>query len=254
MFYIEQIEISPTQISHDSFSTFAKGGSMIAWLEQHKGLVTVGLTLLTLIGGATVYTRQPDPPPLVIITPEPTPTETPLPATATPAPTPTPAPLRVYITGEVNQPDVYVLPAGSIIKDALAAAGGETEEADLTVVNLAKALQDQQQITIPAKAANLPTPGIIEGGEVPTPLPLLNSQRDQQKSVQLPIDGKININTADLALLTTLSGIGPAIGQRIIDYRQTVGPFATIEAIQEVKGIGSATFEKIKAFITVDTQ
>ena len=221
------------------------------WLEQNKGLVFVALFIATLFGGVMVYARRPDPPPLVMTTPEPTATHTALPPTPTPRPTqtPTPAPLRVYVTGQVKQPDVYLLPPGSIIKDAIVAAGGTTEEADLDPVNQAKALLDQQQITIPAKADKLPTPPVVSGGEAPTPSPIPNTGGDNQS---IPaINGKININTASLEELITLSGIGPAIGQRIIDYRTEYGPFVTIEGLMEVKGIGPATFEKVKEVIMV---
>lgn len=221
------------------------------WLEQNKGLVFTALLMATLFGGVLVYSRRPDPPPLVIATPEPTATHTALPPTPTTEPTntPTPAPLRVYVTGQVNKPDVYLLPPGSIIRDAIAAAGGATDEADLYPVNQAEALLDHQQITIPAKADRLPTPPVVTGGEAPTPTAAPNTDGKNQTSP--PVTGKININTASLEELTTLNGIGPAIGQRIIDYRTEFGPFATIEALMEVRGIGPATFDKIKEAIMV---
>jgi competence protein ComEA len=149
----------------------------------------------------------------------------------------------------VNDPDVYLLPPGSIIKDAITAAGGATEEADLAPVNLAQALLDQQQITIPAKADKLPTPGVVTGGAAPTPSPLSKTAQGAQAAPV--INGKININTASLEELTTLNGIGPAIGQRIIDFRTEHGPFATIERLMDVNGIGPATFEKVREAVMV---
>jgi len=227
---------------------------MIGWLEQNKGITVVLLTLVTLFGGIMVYTRQPDPPPLEIITLTPTATHTAIPPTPRPALTDTPAPLRVYITGQVKNPDVYYLKPGSIIKEAIAAAGGPTDQADLMVVNQAQELLDQQQITIPAKADNLPTPGIIEGGEPPTVKPEQNQNApaNQSDGLQANSNGKININTADLTELTTLSGIGPVIGQRIIDYRTENGHFIQLEDLMQVRGIGPATFAKVKDFITVN--
>lgn len=224
---------------------------MGGWLEQHKGTVFGFLMLITIFGGIMVYTRQPDPPPLEISTPEPTPTPTPVVVEiVTSEPTSIPKPIRVYITGQVNEPDVYFLPVGSIIKDVLEAAGGATEDADLVVVNLAQELQDQQQITIPAKAEALPTPPVIKNGLSST----LNNpvREDRSGDDDTSIGEKININTASLEELTTLSGIGPVIGQRIIDYRTEHGNFGTIEQITDVKGIGPATFEKIKDHITVE--
>ncbi len=224
---------------------------MGGWLEQHKGTVFGFLVVITIFGGLMVYTRQPDPPPLEISTPEPTSTPTPVVVEiATSEPTNTPKPIRVYITGQVNTPDVYLLPAGSIIKDALEAAGGATEDADLVVVNLAQELQDQQQITIPAKTEALPTPPVIKNG---LPPPLNNPlKEDRSGDDNTSAEKKININTASLEALTVLSGIGPVIGQRIIDYRTEHGNFATIEQITDVKGIGPATFEEIKDHISVE--
>jgi competence protein ComEA len=224
---------------------------MGGWLEQHKGTAFGFLVLITIFGGIMVYTRQPDPPPLEISTPEPSPTSTSFVVEiATTQPTNTPKPIRVYITGQVNTPDVYLLPAGSIIKDALEAAGGATEGADLVAINLAQELQDQQQITIPAKAEAIPTPPVIKNGLPTTPNDPVREDRSGDDDTST--GEKININAASLEALTTLSGIGQVIGQRIIDYRTEHGNFATIEQIIDVKGIGPVTFEKIKDHITVE--
>lgn len=223
------------------------------WLERNKGIVIISLILITLFGGVIVYARQPEPAPLEITTPEPASTNTAIALeTATPKPTGTPAPLRVYITGEVKQPDVYFLPPGNIIRDALKAAGGATDEADLRVVNLAQELRDQQQITIPSKADNLPTPEVIRDGVEPSPQPADDLKPGESSDGQPAAGDKININSADLATFTTLSGIGPALGQRIIDYRTDHGKFASIEELMNVKGIGPATFEKLKDQIMVE--
>lgn len=225
---------------------------MSEWLEQNKGLLVIFSIVATVFAGGYFYTNQPDPPPLEISTLTPTlvPTETSIPPTVTPAPTSTPSPVRVYITGQVNKPDVYFLPAGSIIKDAIAAAGGATAEADLLAVNQAQEVLDQQQITIPAKADNHPTPDVIEGGEKPTVAPEQHPASPTEQDSPAS-GGIININTANLDQLTTLTGIGPAIGQRIIDYRDEYGDFANVEDLTNVKGIGPATFEKVKDSITV---
>jgi len=228
---------------------------MNGWLEQHKGIILTFLIAATVFGGTVVYIRQPNPPPLEISTPAPT--ATPSPTTVEiipPPPTSTPRPLRVYISGEVKAPDVYLLPPGSIIKDAIDVAGGATEAADLKVVNLARELQDQQHITIPSKAAQLPTPDIIEGGVPPDSqaINLETNDRPENVSHQSASAGEpININTASLTELTRLNGIGPVIGQRIIDYRTEQGNFTTTEDIMNVRGIGTATYAKIKDDIIV---
>jgi competence protein ComEA len=137
----------------------------------------------------------------------------------------------VYVTGAVERVDVYTLPPGSLVKDAVAAAGGATADADLEQINLAVEVYDQQQIHVPRK------------GEEVTPA---------ATSVGVPsTTDKIDINTASVEELDTLPGIGPAIAQRIIDYRTEYGAFAAIEDITNVKGIGPATFEEIKDLIAV---
>jgi competence protein ComEA len=154
-------------------------------------------------------------------------------------PAPTPEPLRVHIAGAVVRPGVYELEENSRIEDAVEAAGGFVVEADKNALNLAAPLEDGERLDIPFVAGFIPEDAsgfvVISEG---TPSPLTG-------------DELIDINTATVEELDTLPGIGPTIAQRIIDYRTQNGPFATIEAIQNVQGVGSATFEEIKTLITV---
>ncbi len=198
------------------------------WLERHRGIVLAGMTLVVVAGLLLLWANRPRVVPIVIFTPVPT-------ATATITPVPTPAPVRVYVTGAVQNPDVYVLPPGSIVKDALLAAGGATAEADLNRVNLAVQVQDQQQVYVPRK------------GETASPVPLSATPLPAAS----PAGGKVNINTASVDELDALPGVGPAIAQRIVDYRTENGPFHSIEDLMQVKGIGSATFAELKDRITV---
>ncbi len=165
----------------------------------------------------------------------PEPTSAPLVITLQPRPSaepasPTPATINVYVSGAVDQPDVYALPLNSIVKDAIAAAGGATAEADLDRINLALRLSDQMQIYVPRQGEAVPAPN-----QPATPA----------------ASAPININTATVEELDKLPGIGPSIGKAIIDYRTQNGPFKTIEEINNVKGIGDALFAKIKDSITV---
>ena len=154
-----------------------------------------------------------------------------------PPPTATPTPIRVHLIGAVNAPGVYELPRGSILQDALNAAGGLTPSAEAGRLNLAKPLNDGEQIVIPEALA----PGQPTSTPDPrVPLPTAPSPA-----------GLININTATQAELESLPEIGPATAQRIIEYRNANGPFFAIDDIQNVRGIGPATFEAIKPFITV---
>jgi len=155
---------------------------------------------------------------------------TPLPDPTSP-PTSTPGPIRVHVSGAVRQPDVYELPAGCIVKDAVGAAGGPTESADLDGVNLAVELRDQQQVYVPRQGEAAPMSPASAGVDAAS--------------------GPVNINTATAAELETLPGIGPKTADTIVEYREANGPFETIEDIMDVPGIGEGTFEKIKDRITV---
>ncbi len=148
-------------------------------------------------------------------------------------PAPTPAPITVYVSGNVKQAGLYPLPSGSRVNDAIQAAGGFTEDANTQMLNLAETLEDGEQIDVP---------GII-------PLdPTQGESRSINPSVTL-----VNINIATLEQLDTLPEIGPITAQNIIDYRNANSAFAKIEDIQDVKGIGTVIFEKIKDLITVGT-
>jgi competence protein ComEA len=201
---------------------------MSEWLERHRGIVLTGLTLAVAAGLLLLWSHRPRAVPIIISTPVPT-------ATATITPIPTPAPVRVYVTGAVVRPDVYVLPAGSIIKDAVLAAGGATSEADLDRVNLAVQVQDQQQVYVP-RVGEAGSPAVRSA----TPVPIAS-----------PVGGKVNINTASVEELDALPGVGPTIAQRIVDYRSENGPFRSIEDLMQVKGIGAATFADLKDRVTI---
>jgi competence protein ComEA len=140
------------------------------------------------------------------------------------------APLQVHVCGAVEQPAVYELPAGSILQDAINAAGGVTSEADLARVNLAFELADHQQVYIPRQGESDPPPP-VSGGETSQTL--------------------VNINTSSAGELETLPRIGPTTAQAILEHREAHGPFERIEDIQDVSGIGPATFETLKDLITV---
>ena len=137
-------------------------------------------------------------------------------------PTATPAMLTVYVSGAVATPGVYTVPDGSRIEAAVQAAGGFIPGADQSNINLATLLTDGQQVNVP---------GVVETSHVNV--------------------GRININTATVADLDGLPGIGPTTAQAIVDYRLQNGPFQVIQDIEKVQGVGPATFENIKNFINV---
>lgn len=149
----------------------------------------------------------------------------------------TPAPLTIYLVGSVHNPGVYTLPAGSRIQDAVQAAGGLLPEAVPESVNLATILEDGERIFIPD--LNDIDSSENSTGELP------------ERSTHIEGLVLININTASQSELELLPGIGPVTAQKIIEFRQTNGPFSSIEAILDVPGIGDKTLAEIKDLITI---
>ena len=159
-------------------------------------------------------------------------------------------PIYIDVAGAVNKPMVVELSAGSRVFEAIAAAGGPAEDADMRYINRAAVLSDGDRVYIPnaaETAAGSSWPG--SAGQ--------SSAADAQAGFAgaaasgTADNGKININTADSAALQQLNGVGPSTAQKIIDYRDANGRFASPEEICNVSGIGTKTYAKLKAHITV---
>ena len=140
----------------------------------------------------------------------------------------------VHVSGCVKNNTIVSLKSGSRIKDAIDAAGGLTDEADLNSVNLAYILEDGEKIYIPKKGEEIPLEEISS-----------NYTSSSSKS------SKININTATQSELESIPGIGSSTAIKIIDYRKENGKFKNIEDIKNISGIGDAKFEKMKDYISV---
>jgi competence protein ComEA len=136
---------------------------------------------------------------------------------------PSPTELVVAVSGQVARPGLIRLPPGSRVADAIQAAGGPLPGVDLSTVNLARKLNDGELIAV----------GVAPGAADPaTP-------------------SKVNLNTAALAELDTLPGVGPVLAQRIIDHRTKRGPFRTVDDLRQVDGIGVETFARLKDLVVV---
>ena len=162
--------------------------------------------------------------------------------------------IYVDVCGAVANPGVFQLAAGSRVFQAIEAAGGYLPEAALTCVNRAGVLTDGQQIYI------LTQEGMERQGLDPAEMSgasdgqmngSAGTGQNTGMAAQVQQDNRININTADEAQLTTLTGIGATRAQAIIAYREENGPFAAIEDIMNVQGIKEGTFAKIKDEIVV---
>ena len=169
------------------------------------------------------------------------------------------AKIMVHIDGAVKKPGVYSLPRNSRIYNAIQAAGDTTGNADVTNLNYAEPVQDGEKIEVPflptltqtssetMSAIPPPNVSVSDSNMIAPPQPLPQSSRVPR----ITSPRRININTASLQELDTLPGIGPALAQRIIDYRTQHGGFHSIEQIKDVKGIGVKKFEEMKSLITI---
>lgn len=155
----------------------------------------------------------------------------------------------VYISGCVVSPGICYLPEGSRVADAINACGGMSEGAATDAINLARPLEDGEQITVlseqevqasAAQAQASPSQSTAQNGAEAT------ASISTNKS-----SGKVNINTATLADLQTLSGIGESKASKIIAYREDNGPFKSVDELTNVSGIGEKTLESIKDMICV---
>ncbi len=155
-----------------------------------------------------------------------------------PAPTPQPT-LKVYVSGEVAAPGVYVVAPGDRVEDAVVAAGGALWGADLSCVNLAARVRDGSQYHVPSVNDGC-TPDVSE----PTP-------DDLPDGVELGQESRIDLNSATAEELQVLPGIGEVKANAIVTYRNEVGPFSSVEEVVEVRGIGPATLEAIADLVYV---
>lgn len=161
----------------------------------------------------------------------------------------------VHVSGAVVKPGVYRLPSGSRVDDALLKAEA-TLEADTEALNRAAQLIDGQKLVVPSRQLDVVNNGANKVGEI-SPAKSAINKAEPYKVESHPVNispaiGKsVNINTADVAELDRLPGIGPAIAQRIVQYRQQKGPFQRIEELQDVPGIGAKKFADLKERISV---
>ena len=169
--------------------------------------------------------------------------------------------IYVYITGEVNNPGVVLLNSGSRIVDAIEAAGGVTNKANISKVNLVYVLQDGMKVNIPNNTdlknnENFEYITMSSGdekndantGNSSTTITSESSSSNNESAFKISI---VNINTATQTELETLPGIGPSLALRIVNYRKENGKFSSIEDIKNVSGIGEAKYEDIKNYIKI---
>lgn len=193
-----------------------------------RGYAVLSLAWLVVIAGILLFMRRPTGDPIEIL-PAPT-----LPPTPAALPSPTSGPLHVDVAGAVQMPGVYILTPGSIVADAIAAAGGPVGDADLDRINKAVSLQDGTQVYVPRMGeADLPARS----------QPVLLSTAPPSTEA----GGLIDINTATEQELDTLPGVGPVLARRVIEGR----PYGAVDDLLRVAGIGQATLDKLRDHVTV---
>jgi competence protein comEA helix-hairpin-helix repeat region len=163
--------------------------------------------------------------------------------------------IYIYITGEVNNPGIVVLPIGSRIVDAIDCAGGITQKADIMKVNLVYMLQDGMKVNIPSSIELKNNPNFeyitMSSGDEKNDSNIKNATTVDTKSESAFKVSNVNINTATQTELETLPGIGPSLALKIINYRKENGKFKSIEELKSVNGIGENKYEEIKKYIYV---
>jgi competence protein ComEA len=140
--------------------------------------------------------------------------------------------IYVHVGGAVARPGLYELAEGARVNDAVDAAGGASGRADLDGLNLAAKVKDGDKVLVPARAE----PG---------------AQNAPAAAGSAVTGGLVNLNAATVADLETLPGIGPALAQRIVDYRTEHGGFQRVEDLMEVPGIGPKKYESLKDHVAV---
>ena len=152
----------------------------------------------------------------------------------------------IDIKGEINSPGTYEFDNGGRINDAIIKAGGLTNKADTSYINLSEKLTDEMLIIIPSVEETID----LESNKEKINNTIVKDNKETIKEATIK-DNKISINTASLSELMNIKGIGEIKAKSIIEYREKNGLFKSIEDITKVKGIGSSTFEKIKDYIKV---
>jgi competence protein ComEA len=215
------------------------GGRLSGWLHRHglrvdpghRGGAAMGVAAVVagLVACWWVFSSRPH---AVAVSGGSAPTV----AAASPAPRPSTGPpsLVVDVVGRVGHPGVYHLRDGARVDDALRAAGGALPGVDVSPLNLARKLTDGEQVAVGVAGAGPPP------GAPPTAAGSAGS-----------VSALIDLNTASVAQLDTLPGVGPVLAQRIVDWRSAHGRFDSVDQLRDVTGIGESRFADVKALVTV---
>ena len=191
-----------------------------------------------MVAAVLLLTRGDDVAPVLIVAPE---QPTPIVADDT---------IRVHVSGAVVSPGVFAMSEDDRVLDVIAAAGGLLADADLAAINLAKRVEDEAHYHVPLLGEASTSSPLSTSGSPASPKE--NPQNDRRQSN--PSSSLVDLNTASLEELQMLPSIGPVMGERIIEHRNANGPFATVDEVLDVHGIGPKTLEAIRALVTVSSR
>lgn len=147
----------------------------------------------------------------------------------------------VYVAGEVGRPGVYRLPAGTRVDAAVRRAGGMTSRADPVGVNLAESLRDGEEIVVPPQGAS---PTVASKGTG-------THRKRPRRRASLASSRRIDLNRASVDELETLPGIGPRLAERIVAFRETNGPFGTLDELLDVNGVSDKVLAAIEQYVAL---
>lgn len=184
--------------------------------------VVVALVAALVVGGLLVWGRKPA---AAIAPPATAPA-----AGASAGASPSATDVYVHVAGAVRRPGLYALPPGGRVADAIDVAGGATARADLDLLNLAAPLADGMKIEVVTRGAATATASTAPATTAPA---------------------AVSLNSADAGQLETIPGVGPVTAAAILAYRDEAGPFTSVEQLMEVSGIGPATLESIRPYVTL---
>jgi competence protein ComEA len=190
--------------------------------------VVAAVVAVVVIGGVAMWRRGTE---ARVAPPAVAPPTTAAVPSSTPSPVAAQGSLLVHVAGAVRRPGLYDLVAGARVADAIEAAGGALRRAQLDALNLAETLADGQKVEVPV-------PG--EGLTGPLPSPAASTASTP-----------VNVNLADQAALESIPGIGPVTAGAILEYRAQIGSFTSIEQLLDVSGIGPATLESMRPYVTL---
>lgn len=226
----EVVPVSSAQLDGEPSSRVLSGPG--AFDPGRRGVRALALVAVLVVLGAGFWAWQSRPQVEPVESVESVAAVTPLAPSASVDPTEADGELVVAVAGKVRRPGLVRVPAGARVADAVQAAGGALPGVDVALFNPARKVADGELILIGVTAP----PGVaFAGGETGV----------------VPGGGKVNLNTATLAQLDTLPGVGPVLAQRILDHRAEHGGFRSVSDLRQVGGIGDTRYEQLKDLVTV---